>query len=315
VEGYKRSGIGIAFYIFLCVVTLGLYGLFSYWWNILYLKLTHYRAEFENCDVVYIHPNSAEEGKTIAVIQEINLKDSKLRFFTYRKLNFIYKSEKKDFIKAELNVFKSFKDFRNEFISTPLTDDARSFRRVLYGENKIHIEVKNAIVLLFTEVLNPFYLFQLFSVTVWMMELYWIYSLSILITSSLAALLELYETRKNLMNLAEMAKIKPSFVKRSDGKMVSTEELIPGDVIEIPSYFQAPCDLCILSGTCIVNESMLTGESVPVLKAPLPDDQDDKYLIDEHKNFTLYAGTEVVLSKQKSTALAPWIKLRRIPSS
>lgn len=237
-------------------------------------------------------------------IHEITLKaQEKLRFFCYRKINFIYKQSKKKFQKADLDVYKSYKDFRKEFNSHDITNEIRGFRQLIYGKNNLNIEVKNALVLLFTEVLNPFYLFQLFSVVVWMVELYWIYSISILVTSSLAALLELYETRKNLLNLAEMARIKPNMVKKKDGKFISTEELVPGDIIEIPPHFAAPCDIVILSGTCIVNESMLTGESTPVLKTPLPDDQNDKYIVDEHKNYTLYAGTEVVLTKSLTTGL------------
>ena len=54
-----------------------------------------------------------------------------------------------------------------------------------------------------------------------------------------------------------------------------------------------PCDLVLLSGSCIVNESMLTGESIPVIKNSLPF-VSDKYdpLIDQ--KYTLYGGTKVI---------------------
>lgn len=45
---------------------------------------------------------------------------------------------------------------------------------------------------------------------------------------------------------------------------VPSEKLVPGDIIEIPSNIETmmSCDAVLLNGTCIVNESMLTGESV-----------------------------------------------------
>jgi len=54
-----------------------------------------------------------------------------------------------------------------------------------------------------------------------------------------------------------------------------------------------PCDVALLSGTCIVNESMLTGESIPVIKNPLPR-TDDVYNVDEDSKYTLYSGTKVI---------------------
>ena len=49
-------------------------------------------------------------------------------------------------------------------------------------------------------------------------------------------------------------------------QMISSGQLVPGDVIVVPSNCMMPCDLLLLTGSCIVNESMLTGESVPVMK-------------------------------------------------
>jgi P-type E1-E2 ATPase len=51
---------------------------------------------------------------------------------------------------------------------------------------------------------------------------------------------------------------------------IDSINLVPGDVIEIPANgCLMSCDAVLVSGTCIVNESMLTGESVPVTKTAL----------------------------------------------
>ena len=48
----------------------------------------------------------------------------------------------------------------------------------------------------------------------------------------------------------------------SPGKYVSSSDLVPGDIYELsdPNLTQFPSDSLLLTGDCIVNESMLTGE-------------------------------------------------------
>ena len=48
-----------------------------------------------------------------------------------------------------------------------------------------------------------------------------------------------------------------------------------------------PCDAVLLEGLSVMNEAMLTGESVPVLKSPVQGEGLDKRNI-------LYSGTEVI---------------------
>lgn len=52
-------------------------------------------------------------------------------------------------------------------------------------------------------------------------------------------------------------------VLRHNGELesISSVELVPGDIIELPRHHGIiVCDAVLLSGTCIVNESMLTGK-------------------------------------------------------
>lgn len=55
--------------------------------------------------------------------------------------------------------------------------------------------------------------------------------------------------------------IKSRLTSTIAGRSVSSQDLVPGDVFEFsdPSLNQVPCDCILLSGDCIVNESMLTG--------------------------------------------------------
>ena len=76
-------------------------------------------------------------------------------------------------------------------------------------------------------------------------------------------------------------------------KSIDSSELVPGDVIEIPEMTSMPCDLALLTGSCIVNESMLTGESIPVIKNALPY-TNDIYDPAADSKYTLYGGTKVI---------------------
>lgn len=84
-------------------------------------------------------------------------------------------------------------------------------------------------------------------------------------------------------------------------EQIPSEKLVPGDIIELPSDHetQMACDAVLLNGTCIVNESMLTGESVPVIKTPLqtPENHNEIYDVETHKRNTLFNGTRIVQTR------------------
>jgi cation-transporting ATPase 13A2 len=116
--------------------------------------------------------------------------------------------------------------------------------------------------------------------TLWFVDGYRAYATCILVISVLSVVTSLVDTVKNLKNIRQMAHYScPVKVMRSGDENVLTEmestELVPGDVIEIPEMQNMPCDLVLLTGSCIVNESMLTGESIPVIKNSLPFTNDE----------------------------------------
>ena len=52
-----------------------------------------------------------------------------------------------------------------------------------------------------------------------------------------------------------------------------------------------PCDAILINGQCVMNESILTGESIPVVKSNLPLNNVTYSPLDENKQNTLLSGT------------------------
>uniref|UniRef100_A0A8C4H1C9 ATPase cation transporting 13A2 n=1 Tax=Dicentrarchus labrax TaxID=13489 RepID=A0A8C4H1C9_DICLA len=169
--------------------------------------------------------------------------------------------------------------------------DFNSFRKRVYGPNLIDVPVKPYMKLLFEEVLNPFYMFQLFSITLWMIDHYFVYAICIFIISVLSICISLYEIRKVSETYSNCASNEES------EQCVSSVDLVPGDCIIIPQDgLLLPCDAALLDGECLVNESMLTGESVPVLKTPLPAGE-RTYSSETERRHTLFCGTQLIQAK------------------
>ena len=80
---------------------------------------------------------------------------------------------------------------------------------------------------------------------------------------------------------------------------ISTSDLLPGDVVSIARSKEdsaTPCDLLLLSGSAIVNEAMLSGESTPLLKesVELRDGSDRLDINGVDKNNVVFGGTKVL---------------------
>ena len=78
---------------------------------------------------------------------------------------------------------------------------------------------------------------------------------------------------------------------------VDSTKLVPGDVIVVPQHKILPCDMILLTGTAIMNEAILTGESTPILKTSLPVVSSEVYSESESEKHTLYGGTQVIQTR------------------
>ena len=72
--------------------------------------------------------------------------------------------------------------------------------------------------------------------------------------------------------------------------MFKTEQMI------VSSHKSVPCDILLLNGNVVVNEAMLTGESIPQVKDSIEKTEEHEHLDikNKHKQSIIYCGTEII---------------------
>ena len=96
---------------------------------------------------------------------------------------------------------------------------------------------------------------------------------------------------------------------------ISSNDLVPGDILHITDNTIMPCDAILLEGRCVVSESLLTGESTTVVKKALTSEdlksgentKDWSDLSKISSKYILFCGTNIVqgrnLDKKGARAL------------
>ncbi|CAH2008119.1 unnamed protein product [Acanthoscelides obtectus] len=235
----------------------------------------------------------------------------RILLFNCKKVTYIWSVDKQEFVKLSGLDKGVSSDVLHDSIRG-LSYTEQFMRLLVYGPNRITIKEQSILTLLFLEVLNPFYIFQIFSFILWFADNYYYYALTLMIMAAFGITMTVTQTRKNQRNLKSTCHSSDVCTVRrrlSDGPLdetgekdryetISTELLVPGDILEIPSHgCTMLCDALLLTGNCILNESMLTGESVPVTKTAFPNIPNIVYDPKEHARHTLFSGTKVIQTR------------------
>ncbi|XP_076404788.1 polyamine-transporting ATPase 13A3 isoform X2 [Peromyscus maniculatus bairdii] len=318
------------------ICTGGFLLLLLYWMPEWRVKATCVRAAVKDCEVVLLRTTDEFKMWFCAKIRFLPL-ENEPNFNAKSLVNkvsnghAVHLAETLTEERCEMNKYsqtqsQQMRYFTHHSIRYFWNDNIHNFdflRKLLYGVNEIAVKVPSVFKLLIKEVLNPFYIFQLFSVILWSVDEYYYYALAIVIMSIVSIISSLYSIRKQYVMLHDMVathstvRVSVCRVNEEIEEIFSTD-LVPGDVMIIPlNGTVMPCDAVLINGTCIVNESMLTGESVPVTKTNLPNPsvavrgtEEELYSPETHKRHTLFCGTTVIQTRFYTGELVKAIVVR-----
>jgi manganese-transporting P-type ATPase len=249
------------------------------------------------------HPRT-HRGK--AELVPLKKDDAGRIFFSFQKRTYEYNAPERCFEKVTYPTRLLLSQYANTARSSHgLAESSIETGYARFGQNRLEMPSPTFSELYIESLLAPFFVFQVFCIMLWMLDEYWHYSLMTLfmmlvfeatvVSSRLRSLRELRGMRNKPRNV---------FVYRKKRWLTITSlELLPGDILSVPRSQTpedvVPCDLLILAGTVVVNEAMLTGESVPLMKEaamPLqPADVNRPLAVkDKDKNHVLFGGTRVL---------------------
>ncbi|KAM7201515.1 hypothetical protein V8F33_003339 [Rhypophila sp. PSN 637] len=329
IAGFSTSALGFTVYLFICCATFGLGWLLFRWMPKWHVKLTGRPAPLRDCQWVVLENqwnemsiltvDSKPYGRVLSTVfgapgkltsyfgdEDPDPVLENLRTLSYRYVRFYFHPLKDKF--QLCNGWKDplWSDVRA--IRSGIDQEEKSHRDVVFGTNLIDIEQKSVFQLLVDEVFHPFYVFQIASLILWSIDQYYYYAVAIFLMSFGSIVTTLVETRSTMRRLREISRFVCDVRVLRNGfwRYVSSSDLVPGDVYEVsdPSLGQFPADSILLSGDCIVNESMLTGESVPVSKTPSTDetlrqlDLSASTVLSEVAKHFLFCGTKIIRARK-----------------
>ncbi|KAK2947555.1 ion-transporting P-type ATPase [Blattamonas nauphoetae] len=243
IQPYEFSPFRVFLFIIASIVTIGLFPLLCYWLKKLFVFSTSRRTTNDRASRMVIVDEY--NRSYICPIRTSTDGTNNFKFFSYKLLRFVFDEEINDYIPVEYKTDIPFIALQHEMLHGH-KEHAANRQRALFGINSIEVPMKPWYRVLLEECLHPFFMFQVFSVTIWSINSYLPYAMTVLGMSIISVIMNMVVTMRNLKNIHEMSKQNTVTTIQRNGVApteMSSDQLVPGDVVHLRSGTAVPCDI------------------------------------------------------------------------
>ncbi|ELQ76514.1 P-type ATPase (P-ATPase) Superfamily [Trachipleistophora hominis] len=254
----------IYLYYTACILSFGILPITMRIFPLVKIKWTTRRSSLDRCSHVLVLSNTSIEFVEVDVINlkkfkkcrnsvyaelKAYIRDDRVRVLTTNFMRFVYDYGKECFVRPSGRY------------SAPLSN------HIMYGENTLATRTCTVLQIVVNHFTSNLFLYTLVCVFIWSQIDYLIYSVILLVMALYSVINDIVVDVRNKNNVDKLSRIRKSMNVFRDNQFreQDTKNLFPSDIVAIaPGEIEA--DVQILSGEVIVDESFLTGESIPVYK-------------------------------------------------
>ncbi|OQR87524.1 P-type ATPase (P-ATPase) Superfamily [Achlya hypogyna] len=283
-------------YVLIGIATFGIVPLVAHWLPRLYavfkLAPASTSRDFRATDYVLLeHASGAWD------LVRLHVEGDNRVYFEYHKNRYLYDKHLREFHRLSASIVDMTLATAVAHLATGHSDADVDTLMQVFGSNELDLGVQPVHEVLLHKVLHPFYVFQVVSVVLWLIEQYYTYALLILVMTVVSIV---YEVSCQVTNMRKLQALVHNdtvvhVVRSGTIVPIAASALVIGDVVELEAG-TIPADMVLLQGECTVDESSLTGEAIPVQKQSLtnPSVTISPALATAKKESTMYAGASIL---------------------
>jgi len=191
-----------------------------------------------------------------------------------------------------------------------LTEKEARHRQTVYGKNQIKDLYKINPLKIFLLQFKSFLIYILIAATIFAIIIHEYIDAGVIAAiiglNAIIGFVQQYKAEKSIVELRKLMALKVKVYREGKLKIISSENLVPGDIIKVEAGDKIPADARIFKASDLqMNEAILTGESLPISKTSEKIKTDT--ILAERKNM-IYTGTTVLSGSGKAVIISIGMK-------